>query len=369
MARTQDWSHDLAVPTRRATADATAETESRLVVLSRGFHHPQKPWSTTRMRTRRIIQRIVTATTAFALNAALVGCSDTGGWNPPNPVMSAATPFAISLRSDPTGLSWIDRLGGHVLHANRSDKLTSRSTAGPTATSSTIASVDAAVDGEQRGLLGYVMIGPRSFVAFTQRPDRRLVVEELGGDGHPAHTVWAGTTTATKAIGGHLEARHGQIVLGLGELDGWARTHGSGAIVTLDPDGPATQDPVVLSDGWHNPFAFTVLPDGTIWVADNAPDGLAERIGRGDIHDEATKLPPPQRAPSAIAMTTDGRLAVCGLLDGQVDGYTIREADSDSDLVTRTGTLSKACATGLTVDSDGSLLIAGPDGISRSQHR
>ena len=68
-------------------------------------------------------------------------------------------------------------------------------------------------------------------------------------------------------------------------------------------------------------------------------------------------------------MTTDGRLAVCGLLDGQVDGYTIREADNDSELVARSGTLSKGCATGLAVDPDGSFLMAGPDGISRSQHR
>ncbi len=86
-----------------------------------------------------------------------------------------------------------------------------------------------------------------------------------GSDGSPAtvdRIVWDAGGTAGGAVGGHLEATHdGALILGIGQLTDWAKDHGSGAMLRLDPAGPPDQEPDVLSDGYINPFAFVVVGD------------------------------------------------------------------------------------------------------------
>jgi hypothetical protein len=100
-------------------------------------------------------------------------------------------------------------------------------------------------------------------------------------------------------------------------------------MLLLDPDGPSDQTPTVLTEQYINPFAFVVTADGELWVADNAVGDDVERIGRGDLADRSTHLPSPDdgRAPAAMVELADGRLGICGFLDGQMLAYTRRDAD------------------------------------------
>ena len=161
----------------------------------------------------------------------------------------------------------------------------------------TLATIEVGIEGEQRGLLGHTVIEGVRYAAWTDPDTFDLIVGEVGPDG-VERVVWDGGGTAGGAVGGHLEAGDdGQLILGIGQLTDWARTNGSGALVQLDPDGPADQEPVIVSDGYVNPFAFTVT-NGELWVADNAVGDDVERIGRGDLADRdeltATGRDPPR---------------------------------------------------------------------------
>lgn len=225
-----------------------------------------------------------------------------------------------------------------------------------------LATVAVSTEGEQRGLLGHTVIDGRRFAAWTDPETLDLVVGEVTS-GEVDRIVWAGTGTQSKAIGGHLDTRDGLIVLGIGSLTDWGKERGSGAIVTLDPDGAETQEPVVITDGWNNPFAFTILDDGVIWVADNAPDGsdlpVDERDGEliATAEGDGPELvePPPQRAPSAIVELPDGRLGVCGFLDNEMRAYSV-----EGEALERAGTIGE-CLTGATVLADGSLIVSSLD--------
>jgi hypothetical protein len=135
------------------------------------------------------------------------------------------------------------------------------------------------------------------------------------------------------------------MVVGLGELV--ADPDLAGKILALDPDGPVEQTPTIISGGWHNPFAF-VIRDGVVIVADNAPEGVDERLGTAALPESA------QRAPSAAVLTPDGRIGVCGYLDREMRAYTLG-ADGT---VERAGTIVKAgCATGAAAIGDGRYVI------------
>jgi hypothetical protein len=224
----------------------------------------------------------------------------------------------ISLRTNGTDIEYISRRTGEIFRF----ELDSPDTV------EIVATVAVSTEGEQRGLLGHTLIDGRRFAAWTEPNTFDLVVGEVTS-GEVDRIVWAGTTTSPKAVGGHLEVYQGQLLLGLGELTGWGRDHRSGALVLLDPDGKPDQAPVVLSDHWNNPFAFTVTSSGEVWVADNAPDGSdlpvnerePERIGRGDADSPNFLEPPPQRAPTAIIELPDGRVGVCGFLDNEMRAY------------------------------------------------
>ncbi len=300
------------------------------------------------------LRHILTAASVCVLLVSVGGCT--------NETDGATEATATVRQADASDVVWIGKRNGIVSYASR--------------TSGYIASVKPATGGdtpaadrvdmsatvrEQAGLLGVAELNGDVFVSYT-RADGQLVVSTLNG-----RTIWNGTTTQNKAIGGHLEVFEGKLVIGLGELTGWAQQHGSGALVALDPAGPPDQQPVVLTDGWHNPFAFTVVSDETgsrIWVADNAPDGGKERIGRGDkqipgdTETFVTELPGPQRAPSAIVSLPYGRLAVCGWLDKEIRAYEITNQS-----IERAGTIGTGCDSALAL-IDNSIWFAGEAGIS-----
>lgn len=171
----------------------------------------------------------------------------------------------------------------------------------------------------QRGLLGLAVIGERVFAAWTRPGDRRIVVGQLSPE---RRTVWEGPVSSRLANGGHLEVTDdGRLLIGVGDLQKPALvadpTTPNGKLLILDPDRPPDQTPAVLGHGWNNPFAFTVTVDGLVWVADNSPRNIPERIGRGESASQAIDLPG-KRAPAALVELDPGRLGLCGFLDGRL---------------------------------------------------
>ncbi|MGK0274570.1 MAG: hypothetical protein ACI9N0_000947 [Ilumatobacter sp.] len=303
------------------------------------------------------------ATALLGSTIALAACGvETAKFESAAVISDALPGDVIALRADGDVIEYISRRTGEI--RSFSQQQTEQPAQGQTDTN-VLATVDVSIEGEQRGLLGHTVIDGRRYAAWTEIDTLDLVVGEVT-NGSLDRLVWAGTGTSSKAVGGHLEAQDGLIVLGLGSLTEWGRDNGSGAIVTLDPDGPAEQDPVVLSDGWNNPFAFTVLDNGTIWVADNAPDGSdlpvadrdGERIAQATGDAAGILEPPPQRAPSAIVQLPDGRLGVCGFLDNQMRAYEIAD---DSGALERAGTIGP-CLSGATVLDDGTIVTSSLDG-------
>ena len=178
----------------------------------------------------------------------------------------------------------------------------------------------------QRGLLGLAAADDgRTFTAATE-PGGRLVVDRVLPV--PRVRVWTGPPSVALGNGGHLALLpSGQLVLGIGDHGHPSRINDprslDGKLVSLDPDGRATQTPRILSGGWHNPFAFDVTPGGHVIVADNAPGRLAERIGPGDRAGRRQRLSGPT-APSGLAVLSPTEVAVCGVVSGRLDRYRFR---------------------------------------------
>jgi hypothetical protein len=230
--------------------------------------------------------------------------------------------------ADGTTIEWIDRRAGTIRAvaipddgARTPEELIDEIT--------TLATVDVSTEGEQRGLLGHTVIDGVRYAAWTEPDTNHLLVGEVGADASSVRIVWDGGGTAGGAVGGHLEASaDGRLILGIGQLTDWAKANGSGAMARLDPAGPPDQEPVVLSDGYTNPFAFAVVDGEEVWVADNAVGDDVERIGRGDLEarDRHTATGQAPRAPSAIVALADGRLGVCGFLDGRLLAWRTGDA-------------------------------------------
>ena len=322
------------------------------------------------------IRRAVGAAAAAVIVASVAGCSsdsdnDSGGESGGDTSIVVEFPEAlpgdvIALRAggdDSSMVEWIDRRAGTI----RSLDL---ATGDPSEDDiATLASIEVGIDGEQRGLLGHTVIDGVRYAAWTDPDTEHLVVGALspaGSDGSPAtvdRIVWDAGGTAGGAVGGHLEATpDGALILGIGQLTDWAKAHGGGAMLQLDPLGPADQEPVVLSDGYINPFAFAVV-DNRLWVADNAVGDDTERIGVVDLSPgsertdratlDATGSAP--RAPSAIVALPDDDMAVCGFLDAQLRRWTPDPPGYGDDL--------GPCLTGAIVLSDGTIVTATADGL------
>ncbi|MEO6121578.1 MAG: PQQ-dependent sugar dehydrogenase [Acidimicrobiales bacterium] len=206
----------------------------------------------------------------------------------------------------------------------------------------------------QRGLLGLATIGRSLFASWTRAGDGRLVVGLVRPG--PTVVIWEGPVSSDLANGGHLAvAADDRLVVGIGDLrrpeliDDPASLNGK--VLSLDPDGPLDQRPLVLSGGWNNPFALTVA-DGTVWVADNAPGRRPERIGRAEVGRSPVDLPG-RRAPSALVSLGANRLGLCGFLDGDLVEVDVTGPPSIG------ATVVKAiCRTGALALADGSLAVS-----------
>jgi len=271
----------------------------------------------------------------------------------------------IALRSadgESSVVEWIDRRAGTIRSVDVSgDDLSLDDVV-------TLTSIEVATDGEQRGLLGHTVIDGVRYAAWTEPDTDHLVVGALGDiggkGGAPAtvdRIVWDAGGTAGGAVGGHLAATaDGNLVLGIGQLTDWAKGHGSGAMLLLDPAGPPDQSPTVLSDGYINPFAFAVVGD-QLWVADNAVGDDTERIGAIDLdtpnvgRDDLDATGADPRAPSAVVELPDGTIAVCGYLDGGLRRWSVDPP--------RSGDSLGPCLTGAAVLADGTIVTATADGL------
>lgn len=176
----------------------------------------------------------------------------------------------------------------------------------------------------QRGLLGLAIDRQgRTFASWT-RPDGRLVLGQVG-EGTP-RLVWLGPRTKRRANGGHLVAApDGSLIVGVGDLLNAAQVDDpeapNGKLLAVDPDGPTSQRPTVVSAGWNNPFAFTVTDSGELWVADNTGRDGVERIARGDRHGRPSAVTSLRRtrAPSGIAALAERKFALCGFVSGRLE--------------------------------------------------
>ena len=326
------------------------------------------------------IRRAVGAAAAAVIVASVAGCSsegdnDSGGDGDSRgdgasivvELPDALPGDVIALREGEDNAStveWIDRRAGTIQRLDLDEGEPSVDDI------VTIAVIEVGIDGEQRGLLGHTVVGGVRYAAWTEPDTEHLVVGALGpaGSGGSPPTVdrivWDAGGTAGGAVGGHLEATpDGALILGIGQLTDWAKDHGSGAMLRLDPAGPPDQEPDVLSDGYINPFAFVVVGD-RLWVADNAVGDDTERIGVVDLAPgsertdranlDATGSAP--RAPSAIVALPDGDMAVCGFLDAQLRRWTPDPPGYGDDL--------GPCLTGAVVLSDGTIVTAIADGLA-----
>ncbi len=218
--------------------------------------------------------------------------------------------------------------------------------------------------GGQRGLLGLTVDAQdRTFAAWT-RPDARLVVGQvLPG---PIRLVWEGPASTDLANGGHLDVLAGRIVIGIGDLlDRKAQaspTTINGKFLTLDPDGAPDQIPKILSGGWNNPFAFTVLDDDSLWVADNAPADTGERLARAEATlaaDDPVLSLPRGTAPSSIDHADANTLVVCGYKSGRLLEYRVAAGQRPR----HTRTLATDCTTLVVVLSNGTIVYETARGL------
>ena len=258
-------------------------------------------------------------------------------------------------------IEWIDRLDGTIHRLDIDEP----------ADPETVATIPVGIDGEQRGLLGQVLIDERRFAAWTRPADAagdfEIVVGEVV-DGGPGDIVFSGGRAGGGAIGGVLDELDGRVLLGLGRNTEWDADSGvGGALLSIDPDGSIGDAVAELAVGFTNPWAFTVTAAGEVWFADNAagpdPDDPAvddiERFGRADRVDDRNDVPrssEPGRAPTSMVELPDGRIGICGFLDNELRAY---EA-VDTDLGERTG-LERAgtimpCNLGVAVFDDGTIV-------------
>lgn len=185
--------------------------------------------------------------------------------------------------------------------------------------------------GGQRGLLGLVVDRRgRTFAAFTAKaaPQRLVVEQVLPG---PHRRVWTGPPSTDLADGGHLDvAPDGHLLIGIGDLQAPQRIPDddapNGKLLALDPSGPATQRPRILSRGWNNPFAFAVVPGsgGEVLVADNAPGKRPERIARGDAGGGSPRAVTDlldRMAPSGLVALGADDVLVCGVRSAGLRAY------------------------------------------------
>lgn len=253
---------------------------------------------------------------------------------------------AVTIAETSSGkLVWLDREAGSVFEQGQSEPL-----------------VTVPVDAEsQGGILGLAVDEQdRIFVSWVA-PDRQLQVARI--DGAELVAVWEGVQAPNGGLGGRLAFdSDGQLVVGLGNGADLAELDvRGGAMVRINPDGPAAQTPEVISEAWNNPFAFGFAPDGELWVADNHPSDGDERLARADLGEGAeriTVLPSKFAASGLIAVDTD-ELWICSYTTLRIDRYRI----GDSGLAERSGTVATDCLLDLTLLANGNVAYSTGDAI------
>lgn len=310
-------------------------------------------------RTARRSRRAVTSCALLAVSAGFAGCS---GDDAPGNQSNVTRTIAVQ---DPTALAV--EPSGSLLVAERTAGRVRRIAADGTLETEPVATVAVRTDG-QRGLVGIAVKPPTGevYAAWTRSSDGRLVVGRVAPD---QEVVWVGPRSADLANGGTLRFRDDRLLIGVGDLQQPDLLDDpdapNGKVLSLDPAAPATQTPRVLSSGWNNPYALTVLGNGEVWVADNAPGRRPERLGRADIDAPAADLPG-RRAPAALIELPDGRLAVCGYL---TDELRVVERDHRGDeLDTDVGdVVTEVCRTSAAVLPDSRVAVATDEAVVITQ--
>lgn len=220
----------------------------------------------------------------------------------------------------------------------------------------------------QRGLLGLDVDpdGEDVYAAWTDPGDTLLVGRLRPGTPEP-DIIWRGPETPERALGGRIAVSPtGSLVIGIGDLLDPARVTDpdapNGKLLRLDPDGRGDQVPDMISMGWNNPFAFTFTPAGELWVGDNAPGDLPERIARGDAGEtpeQVTELPE-AIVPSGLFAPAADELLVCGYASRELTRHTIGAdglATPDGDV------LARDCALDVAGAADGRIVYSGEGAI------
>ena len=256
----------------------------------------------------------------------------------------ARFPAAITVLPDGT-IRYSERLTGQVRDVSPNGELASEP----------VAEVDVSPSG-QRGLLGVAVDEDgRTFASWTRPSDQVLVVGQVAPG--EVRIVWEGPETSELNVGGHIAFDpNGDLVIGIGDLQEpdavLDASLPNGKVLALDPDGPATQEPRTISSGWTNPMAFDFAEDGSLWLADNASDGGAERLTRGDL--DARRYPitqlPEGTVPSGLAATEE-HLFVCGFESRELLRYRRRGDEAAG----RGRVLATNCSLGVAELPDGRL--------------
>ena len=315
--------------------------------------HPVENQRSTRIPRRIALVAAILVVAAIAAAAALVWSNDDAGPAEAETIVADAA-FPVSPVARPDGsFLYAERRTGRIREVDPAGKPVTRP----------VASVEVTAKPGQRGLLGLAIDDTdRIFAAWTRAGDGRLVVGQVAEGAQ--RIVWLGPPSTDLANGGHLVvAPDGRLVIGIGDLQDRTKLADpdapNGKLLALDPDGPEDQMPAVLSSGWNNPFAFVYLPDGNLWVADNAPGQQPERLGRGD-RDGLPRLDlAGERAPSALVALGSDRLGLCGYIDREM-----HEVRVDADKARQPGrALVEPCSLGTTALPDGTVLVTTEDTI------
>ncbi len=304
---------------------------------------------------------VLGAVVALAVGVAVVGLVMARSGSAPDPPGSAQVEVVVADAAFPVGLAAL--ADGGFRYGERRTGRVREVTAEGRLLADPVAVVAVRASPGQRGLLGLAVDRRgRTFAAWTRAGDGRLVVGQVAPG--PVRLVWRGPPSTDLANGGHLVAApDGSLVLGVGDLQEPSRRDDpdapNGKLLALDPDGPAEQRARPRSSGWNNPFAFTFLPDGSLWVADNAPGRRPERLGRGDRAWPRVELEG-RRAPAALVALGPGRLGVCGVLDPVLRAVEVGEAERGRPA--RPGRpLAAPCSVGAVVLADGRVVLATED--------
>ena len=255
------------------------------------------------------------------------------------------------------GFLYAERTTGRIIRSDRTGE-----------TEVAVALTDELATDGQRGLLGLVTrrAGEATdiYASWTRSSDGRLVVGRLASGTETL--VWEGPVSADLANGGTLAFRGDELLISIGDLQDPDATDDptapNGKILALDPQGTAGQEPQVVSGGWNNPFAMTVVGDD-IWLVDNAPGPQPERVVRISPTGEESvlELDGDMRAPSSLDVLPDGDLVLCGFVSEVVERLPVPE----SGVAVPSDVLGPPCATGVTVLADGSIVTTTADAVWR----